>query len=114
MRRLTIFALALMLTVNATAASKDSGQTTLKDLQPAGITDKKHKNQQYDLSFVSTSGKNYTCRTAEKTKLKATEWVVGSDLTYEVNGTKGKLKGSSGKQVSCSIVRVANAPPAMK
>ncbi|HXY03183.1 MAG TPA: hypothetical protein VEI49_06360, partial [Terriglobales bacterium] len=70
MRRLMMFTLALMLTMSAAAASKDSGKTTLKDLQPAGVTDKKHKNQQYDFSFVSTSGKDYTCRTAEKTKLK--------------------------------------------
>jgi len=41
MSRLTRLALALVLTVNAIAASKDSGQTTLKDLQPVGVTDKK-------------------------------------------------------------------------
>lgn len=110
MCRLVMFALALMLTVNAGAASKDSGKTTLKDLQPAGTTDKKHKNQQYDLSFVSPQGKDYTCRTGEKAKVKATDFVVGSDLTYEVNGNKGKVKTSSGKQVDCTVVRVANAP----
>ena len=114
MRKLMMFALALTLTLNATGASKDSGKTTLKDLQPAGMTDKKHKNQQYDMSFVSASGKDYTCRTAEKTKVKVTDWVVGNDLTYEVNGTNAKLKTSSGKQVNCTIVRVANAPPATK
>jgi gentisate 1,2-dioxygenase len=114
MSRLTRLALALVLTVNAIAASKDSGQTTLKDLQPAGVTDKKHKNQQYDLLFVTTSGKDYTCRTGEKTKLKVTDFVVGSDLAYVVNGNKAKLKSSSGKQVDCTIVRVANAAAAMK
>jgi hypothetical protein len=114
MNRLTMLALALMLTVNATAASKDSGKTTLKDLQPVGVTDKKHKNQRYDLSFVATPGKDYTCRTGEKTKLKVMDFVVGSDLTYVVNGNKAKLKTSSGKEVDCTIVRVANATPAMK
>jgi len=72
--------------------------------------DKKHKNQQYDLSF----SKDYTCRTAEKTKMKVTDWVVGSDLTYELNGTKAKLKTLGGKQVNCTLVRVANTPPAMR
>jgi hypothetical protein len=114
MRRLIMFALALMLTINAAAAVKESGKTTLKDLQPAGTTDKKHKNQQYDLSFVSASGKDYTCRTGEKAKLKAMDWVVGSDLSYQVNGNKAKLKTLSGKQVDCTLVRVANAAPAMK
>jgi hypothetical protein len=94
-----------MLTINARAASKESGKTMLKDLQPVGVTDEKHKNKRYDLSFVSTG---------EKTKLKVTDFVVGSDLTYVVNGTKAKLRTSSGKQVDCTIVRVANAAPAMK
>jgi hypothetical protein len=114
MRKLAMFAVVLMLTVSAMAAGKDSGKTTLKDVQPAGTTDKKHKNQQYDLSFVSVSGKDYTCRTEEKTKAKATDFLVGSNITYEVNGQKGKVKNSGGKQVDCTVVRVANAPPANK
>ena len=109
------FAIMLMFTVNANAGSKDTGKTTLKDLQPAGTTDNKNKNQQYDFSF-SASGKDYTCRTAQKTKMKATDFLVGSDLSYEVDGDKGKLKSSSGKKVECSIVRasVAAAAPATK
>ena len=109
MRILMTLTIGLMLTVSAVAGSKDSGKTTLKDFQPAGTTDKKHKNQQYDLSFVTQSGKDYTCRTPEKTKMKATDFVVGNDLSYEVNGNKGKVKTSNGKQVSCTVVRVANA-----
>ena len=66
MNRLTRLALALVLTVNAIAASKDSGQTALKDLQPVGVTDNKHKNQQCDILFATTSGKDYTCRTENK------------------------------------------------
>jgi hypothetical protein len=114
MNRLKVLVLALVLTVNATAASKDSGKTTLKDLQPVGVTDEKHKNQQYDLLFLTKSGKDYTCRTGEKTKLKVTDIVVGSNLAYVVIGNKAKLKSSSGKQVDCTIVRVANAAPSMK
>jgi hypothetical protein len=118
MRRFNMFALAsfavaLLLTANASAGSKDSGKTTLKDVQPAGTTDEKNKNQQFDFSFAA-SGKDYTCRTSHKTKLKATDFVVGSDLKYEVDGNKGKLKSSNGKQVECSIVRVANAEAATK
>lgn len=114
MRIIVTFTISLMLTVSAVAGSKDSGKTTLKDLQPAGTTDKKHKHQQYDLSFVTQSGKNYTCRTPEKTKMKATDFVVGSDLSYEVNGNKGKVKTSTGKQLDCTIVRVENAQSATK
>lgn len=113
MRRFGLFALMLMLTVNANAGKKDSGKTTLKDLQPAGTTDKDNKNQQYDFSF-SVSGKDYTCRTGQKTKLKATDFVVGSEVTYELDENKGKLKNSNGKKVECSVVRVAHAEPATK
>ena len=111
MRRLGTFALALVFAVNANAGSKDSGKTTLKDLQPAGTTDEKNKNQQFDFSFTA-SGKDYTCRTSHKTKIKATDFVVGSELRYELDENKGKLKSSNGKKVECSIVRVANAESA--
>jgi hypothetical protein len=108
-----MFALMLTLTVNVNAGSKDAGKTTLKDLQPAGTTDKDNKNQQFDFSF-SVSGKDYTCRTGQKTKIKATDFVVGSELKYELDENKGKLKSSSGKKVECSIVRVAAAESATK
>lgn len=42
--------------------------------------------------------------------LKATDFVVGSDVKYEINGDKGKLKNANGKQVECTIVRVAELP----
>jgi len=100
--------LIIAIAITAAAGSKIEGTTTLKDFQPAGTTDKKtHKNQQYDLSFAA-SGKQYTCRTIEKDSLKATDFVVGSDVKYEIGGNKGKVKSSSGKQVECTIVRVAD------
>ncbi|MGD0567327.1 MAG: hypothetical protein ABSA78_02890 [Candidatus Sulfotelmatobacter sp.] len=99
----------MMIAITASAGSKIEGMTTLKDFQPTGMTDKTHKNQQYDLSFAA-SGKQYTCRTNEKESLKATDFVVGSDLKYEVGGNKGKLKSSTGKQIECTIVRVADLP----
>jgi hypothetical protein len=103
-----IFTLLTMLTVSAIAASKDAGTTVLKDVQPAGTPDKKQK-QQYDLFFASASGKDYTCRTSEKKDIKVNEFVVGNNVTYEVKGNKGKVKTPAGKQLSCTIVRVANA-----
>ena len=114
MRRMIALTLLTMLGPPGIAAVKDSGTTTLKEFQPAGTTNKKQKRQQYDLSFVSTSGKEYTCRTGEKTSVKATDFVVGSSVTYQVNGDKGKVKTAAGKQVSCTVVRVAIAPASSK
>jgi gentisate 1,2-dioxygenase len=112
MRRLIAFTILTIVTFSAVAATKDSGTTTLKNVQPVGVTDKKHKHQQYDLSFVSSTGKDYTCRTSEKTSVKATDIVVGSSVNYQVDGNKGKVKISAGKQLSCTIVRVANVATA--
>jgi hypothetical protein len=102
--------LILAFAITAVAGSKTEGTATLKDFQPAGTTDKKtHKNQQYDLSFVA-SGKQYTCRTVEKESLKAVDFVVGSEVTFEISGNKGKVKTATGKKAECSIVRVAEVP----
>jgi hypothetical protein len=104
--------LAMMIGTSILGGTKDSETTVLKDLQPAGTTDKHHKNQQYDLLFASPAAQEYTCRTSEKTSVKATDFVVGSTLTYKINDNKAKLKTSSGKELSCTIVRVANASAA--
>ena len=58
------------------------------------------------------TGKDYTCRTKENEKPKATDMVVGSDITYEINGNKGKVKLANGKDLDCTVVRVANTPVA--
>jgi hypothetical protein len=102
---LLLFACALP----AVANDKQTGTAPLKDFQPAGTTDKKHKHQQFDFTFVA-SGTQYTCRTPEKTKLKATEFPVGEEISYEVNKTKGKVKSQLGKESSCTIVRVEKLP----
>src|SRR3954469_4813523 len=107
MRRLIALTVLTMVTFSVVAANKNSGTTTLKDVQPAGTTDKNHKHQQYDLSFVSSTGKDYTCRTSEKKSVKATDFVVGSSLNFQVDGNKGKVKTSAGKELNCTIVRVA-------
>ncbi len=102
-------ALFVVIAIGAAAGSKIEGIATLKDFQPVGMTDKSHKHQQYDLSFAA-SGRQYTCRTKEKESLKATDFVVGSEVKYEIGGTKGKVKSTSGKQTECTIVRVADLP----
>jgi hypothetical protein len=97
----------LTLTITMTAfASKIAGTTTLKDLQPTGSTDKKtHKHLQFDL-FFDAQNMQYTCRTGDNKSMNATDFVVGSELRYEISGDKGKLKTANGKQVECKIVRV--------
>ncbi len=108
----SIALMIVTLAITATAGSKIEGTTALKDFQPFGTIDKKtHKNQQYDLSFAAM-GKLYTCRSIEKESLKATDFVVGSDVQYQINGDKGKVKSASGKQVECTIMRVAELPAA--
>jgi hypothetical protein len=105
-RWIAVLLLTMAGALTASAAKKDAGTTTLKDVQPAGTTDTKDKkNQQYDFSFEA-SGNHYTCRTSPKTSVKATDFVVGSDVKYEVDGDKGKLKTTSGKQLKCTVVRV--------
>ena len=109
MRNFSILALALCLTGTALAAQKETGTTKLVNVQPAGTTDKHHKHQQYDFTFDAQSHE-YTCRSKEGDKINATDFVVGSNIDYQVKGNKGKVKSSSGKQVSCTIVRVADLP----
>lgn len=102
-------AVLLFLCVPFAMAKKEKGATTLKDVQPAGTTDKKNKNQQFDFSF-DASGMSYVCRTSHKTDVKATDFVVGTTLTYEMNEHKGKLKNASGEDVKCTVVRVEKLP----
>jgi hypothetical protein len=112
MRNLKLWALlAMMSALPAAAGGKQKGSATLKDMQPTGTTDKDHKNQMYDISFV-VSGNDYTCRT--KDKLKATDFVVGSDVSYELDSDKAKLKNASGKEAKCTVVRVEKLPDTPK
>jgi hypothetical protein len=91
------------------SAARLSGNTTLKDSQPTGTKDKEHKHQAYDLSFVA-NGKGYTCRTDSGKSMNATDFVVGTDIKYEIDGEKAKIKTPQGKHVDCKIVRVEAAP----
>ena len=106
---LTLIVMVILLAGLALAANKEQGSTALKNVEPAGTTDKKHKKQQYDLSFA-TAKNDYTCRTNENEKVNATDWVVGSTINYKINGNKGEIKNTqSGKNVKCMVVRVAAA-----
>lgn len=109
MRIVSIFTLAVCLAGTALAAQKQTGTTKLVDVQPAGTTDKKHKHQQYDFTFDAQTHE-YTCRSKEGDKINATDFVVGSNIDYQVKGNNGKVKGSTGKEVSCTVVRVAELP----
>jgi len=108
----SVFLLAIVAGIPLAAATKDTGKTVLKDVQPAGTTQKGHKHQQFDLSLSTPSGKDYTCRSKEGEKLKATEFPVGSNISYQIKGDKGKIKTESGKTLDCTIVRVADSAPA--
>jgi hypothetical protein len=103
LNRLLLFLLLCALT--ASAGSKESGKATLKNVEPVGTTSKQDKHQQFDFSFEA-SGKKYTCRSPLGKAVSATDYVVGSDLDYEIKGNSGKLKNSAGKEVKCTIVRV--------
>ncbi len=107
MRRwIAVLLMIVVVDLSARAAKKDKGTTTLKDVQPAGTTDTKDKKkQQYDFIFEA-SGNHYTCRTSPKASVRAIDFVVGSDVKYELDGDEGKLKTTAGKQVKCTVVRV--------
>ena len=110
-KTLALLGIVLFTAALALAANKESGSTTLKDVQPAGTTDKKHKKQQFDLSFA-TSNNEYTCRSNENQKVQATEFVVGTTVSYKIDGNKGQVKSTaSGKNVKCTLVRVAALTP---
>lgn len=105
-KTIAVLVLTMAGALPTSAAKKDTGTTTLKDVRPAGTTDTKDKKkQQYDFIFEA-SGHHYTCRTHPKTSVKASEFVVGSDVKYEVDGDKSKLKTTAGKKVECTVVRV--------
>ena len=98
-------ALAAIVATLSASAAKLNGSAALKELQPFGTTDKQHKHQAYDLSF-DAEGHSYTCRTDYKKSIDATEFVVGSQVNYEIDKNKAKIKTSQNKKLECKIVRV--------
>jgi hypothetical protein len=106
MHRATLAAVSLfVMSLPAFAGDKLEGTTTLKDSQPYGVTDKEHKHQAYELSFQA-AGKSYTCRTGSGKSMNATDFVVGTDVRYKIDGDKATIKTPKNKEVECKIVRV--------
>jgi hypothetical protein len=111
MRKVVLAFLVIAIVVPALADKKIQGSTVLKDSQPAGIKGKDQKHQAYDLSF-STTDKAYTCRTDPNKSMNATDFVVGANVNYQIDGNKVKIKTTEGKQVECKVVRVEAVPAA--
>jgi hypothetical protein len=105
MRKVSAVLIVIFICALWAVGEKQKGLTTLKDVQPAGTTDKKKKNQQYDLVFEAM-GMHYTCRTSHDKSIKITDFVVGTNVDYEIDGNKSKLKNTAGKKVGCTVVRV--------
>jgi hypothetical protein len=105
MHKTVLAAILLFALTLSASASKIEGSTILKDSQPTGTIDKEHKHQAYDLSFLA-SGKLYTCRTDSDDSMNPTDFIVGHDIKYEIDGKKAKIKTAEGKRVECKIVRV--------
>ena len=100
-----VLALAAIVATLSASAAKLNGSAALKELQPFGTTDKQHKHQAYDLSF-DAEGHSYTCRTDYKKSIDATEFVVGSQVNYEIDKNNAKIKTAQNKKLDCKIVRV--------
>ena len=103
MRKFNLLLLVVLVCTLQLSATKQKGTATLKDFQPAGTTDKKNKTQKFDISFEAV-GNSYTCRT--KDKVKATDFVVGHDVSFQLDNDKVKLKNPDGKELKCTVVRV--------
>jgi hypothetical protein len=108
------FACIAWIAMMATSALADklTAPGTIQDLQPTNYAVAKKQHQQFDFSIV-TANHSYGCRTPENKKLDATQFVVGSPVTFAANGRNGEVKSSKGKSAKCLITRVADTPPAV-
>jgi hypothetical protein len=107
-KRNLLAALLLATALPAFASPRIQGKTTLKDFKPLDAAAAKKAHQAYDLLFTA-EGKNYTCRTDPSKSVNATDFVVGTEVSYEVDGKNGKIKTAKNKKVECKIVRVEAA-----
>jgi hypothetical protein len=107
MLKQTVVAILIFATTFPASASKFKGTSLLKDSQPIGSIDKDHKHQTYDLTFQA-SGREYTCRTNPNDSMNATDFIIGHEMHYEINGKKVKIKTTENKKVECKVVRVAD------
>ncbi len=95
----------MILTGSAALASRRTDQATLQNLQPTNFAVAKKQHQQYDFS-VATAGRSYQCRTPENKKINATDFIVGSLVTFTSSGRNGEVKTMQGKSAKCMITRV--------
>jgi hypothetical protein len=108
MKKFVLMAL-IMLIGSAAFAEKRTEPGTIQDLQPTNFAVAKKQHQQYDFSILS-AGRSYGCRTPENKKINATDFVVGSSITFISNGKNGEVKTPQGKSANCMITRVADTP----
>jgi hypothetical protein len=108
MKKLACIVLLMLVTGPVGFAAKRTEQATLKDVQPTnyGPANKK-KRQQYDFSIL-VPGRSYQCRTLDNKTINATNFVVGSTVTFISNGKNGEVETAEGKKAKCTITRVAN------
>jgi hypothetical protein len=106
MKKFAYIALIAMLATSA-FAEKLTEPGTIQDLQPTNYAVARKKHQQFDFS-IATASHTYGCRTPENKKLDATQFVVGSAVTFTANGRNGEVTTSRGKSAKCLITRVAD------
>jgi len=75
-KTIALVVLVLLLVTLALAAKKESGSTTLKDIQPAGTTDKKHKKQQFDLTLPRPTTSTPAAPTRRTRSMRPTGWLA--------------------------------------
>ena len=109
MKRTGFFALMAVLALPAAFAEKNTEPATLKDLQPTNFAVAKKKHQQYDFT-VLTASRSYSCRTPEDKKINATDFLVGSSVTFTSSGRNGEVITRHDKKVKCMITRVEAMP----
>jgi hypothetical protein len=66
MRKVIVFCLAMTIVSSLLAGTKESGTTIPKDPQPAGTTDKKHKNQRMTFFSLRPLGTNIPAGPAKR------------------------------------------------
>ncbi|HEX6493879.1 MAG TPA: hypothetical protein VF018_00255 [Acidobacteriaceae bacterium] len=113
MHKLSIIALLTVAMTLPAVAAKVVGTTILKDFQPAGVAnkhDKHQKHQVFDLTY-DAGGNEYVCRTDSDKSVNPTNFVVGSNVSYEMDGKNVNIQTPDNKKVKCKVVRVAVLSP---
>jgi len=107
MKKTGWFVLMAVLVGPVAWAEKATDQATLKDLQPTNFQVAKKMHQQYDFTILTTA-RSYSCRTPANKNFNATNFVVGSTVTFVSDSKNGEVKTAEGKKAKCLITRVEN------